>query len=471
MNLDLDTLATHSQNPVQQKALDGLRKQCTLSNAKGRDTLLALTASFYVHDQREALHLLLPALAAQRFAGNFDVWHPVETLLGILLALPDLSADERAALLAAVDSVRSYPKPRFAGMYDAYNDNILALTRLQNAEEDLAENIREDGPKDEYHGRVRLLAEAALAQALSQDRDAALARQMAELIAQQTAELRAPRLGIFATAPKARNIQTPAQKAANPVARIPKKLVVVFDILRSGQIEEGLAQLAQIDGFAPQKAAAQAEVAYFQSDFARAMTLDESWWPQSKQWYAINPLAEHLLAYAWAAKANGQVAHAQKQLRAAFPASLKIAQNALAALTAPDPAPAAERQSGRSMDDLLAQLKQYKPKYRPYSADGVRYLLHFVLIEASTRDALTYYEAHCALVDSFDHHMNAARLYHAVGDTAAAQAAICRAAPHFAPVEHTQVAPMRLWEYRSLTPLYTPDLLQTLLRMDKNQAA
>jgi hypothetical protein len=81
------------------------------------------------------------------------------------------------------------------------------------------------------------------------------------------------------------------------IVKIPKKLRDIFDKLRSGQIELGLAQLAEVKDFEPQKNIVLAEINYFGSHNELAMTNDEKALPFDEQWYAGNILSEHFFAY------------------------------------------------------------------------------------------------------------------------------------------------------------------------------
>lgn len=337
---------------------------------------------------------MLPAFAALRFdskKGGFNVWHTVEDLLGIMLAAPDVSAADRQAAYDALDSVRGCPDPSFAKQFEGYNAQILALEPLQRAQRHVEEAVNEDGAKYEYPARIRLIAAAAAARCINQGADAALDAKLDGIIEAETAAVREPRLLKFSAGPKAKEPKTPVQKAADPVVRIPKKLAAVFDTLRGGDIENGLAALDAVAGFEPQKAAAKAETAYFQSDFARGMDWDEQMFPHANQWYACNPYTEHLAAYAAVAPLCGQTARALEtvcKMRLGHYEQMMLQK--LKGGTCPCDVSLPVLEDGRSMDDLLAQMKKAWPKYTPDDAKGANYLLHFLFAECKTADAPAY---------------------------------------------------------------------------------
>jgi hypothetical protein len=272
------------------------------------------------------------------------------------------------------------------------------------------------------------------------------------------------------------------------VVKIPAKLRRALQTIRSGQVEAGLAQLATTKGFAPQKASAEAEVAYFQGDFAMAMHLDEQALPFDGQWYASNVLTEHLFAYSRAALQSGNVARAQQflqQFLATKEALLlpdhslhfyryQVAQHlqrlAGAHHLPSDPRPLLPLAAGAPLEAFIPQLHQYRPKLTFDSAAGADYLLHFIFTSGATADALHYYHTHANALRTESHHLSAARLYTQLGDRAAAEKALLTyAAIAWFPVEHTQVAPMRLWEFAELLPLLTPEVTMRLLTLPKAQ--
>ena len=270
------------------------------------------------------------------------------------------------------------------------------------------------------------------------------------------------------------------------LVKIPAKLRKALQIIRGGQVEAGLAQLAAIKGFEPQKASAAAEVAYFQGNFAAAMHLDEQALPFDGQWYAGNVLTEHLFAYSRAALLSGNVAQARQFLqqflgekealnlpdhslhfyRHQVAQHLQRLAGAHHLPSAPQPLPPLA--AGAPLETFIPQLRQYRPKLTFDSAAGADYLLHFMFDTAATADVLRYYRTYADELRTESHHLSAARLYAQLGDRAAAENALLTyAAIAWFPVEHTQVVPMRLWEFAELLPILTSELTTQLLLLPK----
>jgi tetratricopeptide (TPR) repeat protein len=271
------------------------------------------------------------------------------------------------------------------------------------------------------------------------------------------------------------------------VVKIPAKLRKALQTIRGGQVEAGLAQLAAVKGFEPQKASAEAEVAYFQGNFAAAMHLDEQALPFDGQWYAGNVLTEHLFAYSRAALLSGNVAQAQQFLQQflARKEALNLPDHSLHFYRyqvaqhlqrlagvhhlPSDPQPLRPIATGAPLETFVPQLRQYRPKLTFDSAAGADYLLHFMFGTAATADVLHYYHAYADELRTESHHLSAARLYAQLGDRAAAEKALLTyAAIAWFPVEHTQVAPMRLWEFAELLPILTTELTTQLLLLPKS---
>lgn len=270
------------------------------------------------------------------------------------------------------------------------------------------------------------------------------------------------------------------------VVKIPAKLRKAFQTIREGQVDAGLAQLAVLKGFEPQKASAEAEVAYFRGNFAMAMSLDEQALPFDGQWYASNVLTEHLFAYSRAALLSGNTARA-KQFLQQFLAEkealdlpghslnfyrYQVAQNlqrlAGAQFLPIDPEPLPLLATGAPLESFVPKLRQFRPKLTIDSASGADYLLHFMFTDMATAEVLHYYSTYAAELRTEGHHISAARLYTQLGDREAAEKALVTyAAIAWFPVEHTQIAPMRLWEFAELLPILTSELLEQILLLPK----
>jgi hypothetical protein len=272
------------------------------------------------------------------------------------------------------------------------------------------------------------------------------------------------------------------------VVKIPPKLRKALQTIRGGQVDAGLAQLAVLKGFEPQKASAAAEVAYFREDFAAAMSLDEQALPFDGQWYASNVLIEHLFAYSRAALRSGNTARASQFLRQflAEKEALNLPDHSLnfyryqvaqhlqrlagAQLLPSDPQPLRPLATGAPLQTFVSQLRQFRPKLTFDSAAGADYLLHFMVGAAGTEEVLRYYHTYADELRTESHHLNAARLYAQLGDREAAKKVLLTyATVAWFPVEHTQIAPMRLWEFAELLPILTGELTEQILLLPKTQ--
>lgn len=133
-----------------------------------------------------------------------------------------------------------------------------------------------------------------------------------------------------------------------------------------------------------------------------------------------------------------------------------------------DPEPLPPQATGAPLDAFAPQLRQYRPKLTFDSAAGADYLLHFMFTSAATAEVLPYYRTYANGLRTESHHLDAARLYAQLGDQEAAeQALLTYAAIAWFPVEHTQVAPMRVWEFAELLPILTSELTTQLLLLPK----
>lgn len=269
------------------------------------------------------------------------------------------------------------------------------------------------------------------------------------------------------------------------IVKIPKKLRDILDTLRSGQIESGLTQLAEIKEFEPQKAIVLAELNYFSSNYELAMANDEKALPFDQQWYAGNILTEHFFAYTSAAISSKNSQRAEKFYKTYLTekensdlekhrlgiykhqvkqhlAKLKGKKN----LTI-DPVPLEIIKNGKEMPDFIAKLKKYKPKLTHDSLKGAEYLLGFMFEEGNTNESLAYYEKYAEELTNEDDHLQAARLFLLTGEPEKAKTAIRNYAKIWYPVEYIQITPMRLWEFEDLYPILTKEFKEEILRIPK----
>lgn len=271
------------------------------------------------------------------------------------------------------------------------------------------------------------------------------------------------------------------------IVKIPKKLRDILDTLRSGQIEIGLEQLEQIKGFEPQKAIVHAEINYFNSNYEIAMTNDESGLPFNEQWYAGNVLSEHFAAYTNTALIAGSISRAETFYSNFLIEKEKLnlpehqirtyrfqIERHLAKLKGENDLSISRKplkiiNDGKSTDEFIAQLKQYRPKLTFDSEKGAEYLLHFMLESGNTDESLAYYEKFAAKIFLDDIHINAARLFYLTEQIDKAKQALLTFAKNWYPVEHIQITPMVLFDYDDLLPLLTKEFKQEILSLPKGK--
>lgn len=269
------------------------------------------------------------------------------------------------------------------------------------------------------------------------------------------------------------------------IVKIPKKLRDILDTLRSGHIETGLEQLAKIKGFEPQKGIVLAEVNYFRNDHETAMTHDENALPFDEQWYAGNILFEHFFAYSNSAMISNNAERAQNFYTSFLIEKEKIGlpehrinvyrhqiKNHLAKLSGEknliiDKKTLAIITDGKSTDDFIEQLKEYRPKLTFDSLEGAEYLLNFMPEKGNTDECLAYYEQFADKIVNDNTHINATRLFLLTNQLDQAKKALMRFVNNWYPVEHLQITPMILFEYEDLQPLLTKELKEEILLTDK----
>lgn len=269
------------------------------------------------------------------------------------------------------------------------------------------------------------------------------------------------------------------------IVKIPKKLRSILDTLRSGQIEIGLEELDKIKEFEPQKAIVNAEINYFSNNYEIALTNDENGLPFDEQWYAGNVLFEHFFAYSNTALLSANISRATNFYKNFLIEKEKLelpehrinvyrhqVKNHLAKLDGEkdliiDEKPLQILKDGKSMEEFVAQLKEYRPKLTFDSEQGADYLLNFMFEKGNTDESLAYYERFAEKIVNGNTHINAARLFLLTGQTEKAKKAITTFVNNWYPVEHIQITPMILFSYEDLYPLLTKEFKQEILNMPK----
>lgn len=269
------------------------------------------------------------------------------------------------------------------------------------------------------------------------------------------------------------------------VVKIPKKLRDILDTLRSGQIENGLENLEKIKGFEPQKAIINAEINYFSNNYENALTNDENGLPFDEQWYAGNILFEHFFAYSNTAIISNNIPRAKKFYTDFLTEKEKLElpehrinvyrhqiKNHLAKLNGEkdliiDEKPLQIINNGKSTEEFIAQLKEYRPKLTFDSVQGAEYLLNFMFGKGNTNESLAYYERFAEKIVNNNTHINAARLFLLTNQINKAKKAIMAFVNNWYPVEYIQITPMILFSYEDLYPLLTKEFKQEILNTSK----
>ncbi len=270
------------------------------------------------------------------------------------------------------------------------------------------------------------------------------------------------------------------------IVKIPKKLKDILNILRNGQIEEGLEQLDKIKDFEVQKAIVKAEINYFKGNYQEALLYDEQALPFDDQWYAGNILTEHLFAYSYSSILSGNFLQAEKFLKQFLLDKEKSElpehrvnfyrhqiNHHLMKLNGEkkiiiDPKELVIIENGNKQEEFVEQLKKYRSKLDYNSVEGAEYLLNFMFEKYNTISALEYYETYADKIKNEDHHISAARLYVKIDNKQRASEALLRfSCKAWFPVEHIQITPMKLWMFEDLQPIFTQELKNKILYSSK----
>jgi hypothetical protein len=288
------------------------------------------------------------------------------------------------------------------------------------------------------------------------------------------------------------------------VVKLPRKLQDILEIICQGEIERGLVQLKKFDGFEPQKAAALAEIAYFQHNFENAMEYDELALMHNHEWYSSNILHEHLFAYTWAAISSGDKIRAKnffkKFLKHEKDRSMPQDEEEEKEIWDDKKKLFLEdlnfmlKEHGRRLDNkslhedmyepsyvvkkelikpgnfFIELLNKHRPKVSEDSKEAADYMLHFMYKYTNTKDFLVLYKKYAEDLFTTTHHINAAKIYVSTKQLEEARQAMRRMTLHgWIPIEHTQVAPMELFSHIDLLPLLTHKFCEELLHMKGQQ--
>jgi len=270
------------------------------------------------------------------------------------------------------------------------------------------------------------------------------------------------------------------------IEKLPKKLRVFFDEIRSGVVENCITNLDSIEGFDAQKGIVLAEIFYYQSDYNSAMDYDERSLLHNDKWYAGNILTEHFYAYTYAAIESDQVERAIKfyNFFLEVKEQLDLPEHSLSQYRylveqhilklqgcknlQIDQPPINFKTEGKEKREFEDQLRKYRPKLDPDSIEGIEYILHFMITDCAYSDVFEYYEEYADKIRIEDIHLDLSRLYIVSGQVELAQKTLIRyAEKSWWPIEHLQVLPMRVFEYTELLPILTDELKREILKIPK----
>ncbi len=231
-------------------------------------------------------------------------------------------------------------------------------------------------------------------------------------------------------------------------------------MLRDGNIDDGLSAMENIEGEDIFKRLAMAEVAYWRRDWKNAMYLDEHSLTSDHLWLDPYVLPSHMRAYVMAALQTGSVSRAKcfleycvgaKRDNKESKALLRIFKNADLRL---DGKPAKDEPSPVKLiegDEDSCQIQMFSTAgpIQPGAASElpVSLLLDFTWNKVPYKVVLSLYEEFADYISNENHHIMAARTYMALGDLAKADECISRAFALWHPIERFQVMPMKFFVY------------------------
>jgi hypothetical protein len=266
----------------------------------------------------------------------------------------------------------------------------------------------------------------------------------------------------------------------------PSTLKKAFLAIRSGDVAGGMKQLDAIEGFEAHKAIARAEIAYMAGDWKKGMDESFSFLPFADICHYINITEEHIQLItigAYETKTRKETATRLKELLNASKNNkqvfkmLNFSVNAAldilktdATLTAEyGPKRPEERTGGRTLEDIIQQQEDVKPKITKKPVERAEYLLFFLFEDGNTKDFLKIYEPVADKIDSYETHIQAMREYLAVKKSAGAKKALERYLKEWVPIEHMQVEPVALLLDRTLTGILDMKTRKHILGFKKTQ--
>lgn len=270
------------------------------------------------------------------------------------------------------------------------------------------------------------------------------------------------------------------------VVSIPKKLRDIADLYRSRDFAEADVRLASFAKLPRQKAAIEAQLAFFSCDFGSAIERIMEYYAYLGEWYTGNMWYQTAMALSFAlirAKSNKIVEECTDYLKRLYKnlSEEQLANKGLRYLTfIPQILDRAEGKfdskekysppdNPKSYDELFDGYAQYHKKQlakldRPPEEDTRTASDMLILIDSSgsTDDFLRLYEKHCKSPELRDWaHIKAARIYMHFGkNDRAAEALLDFATLGWRPLECTDIMPFAMLDADDLFPLITDEMLK-----------
>ncbi|MCC7196985.1 hypothetical protein IT413_02195 [Candidatus Peregrinibacteria bacterium] len=270
--------------------------------------------------------------------------------------------------------------------------------------------------------------------------------------------------------------------------RFPTKLKEAFMKIRLGKVEEGIKIMNEVKGLEAKKAIAMAELAYFQHDWAKGLELSCSFLPSTEACHYSNIYDEHFAMIILASYHTDAWDKTEKFLKDLLKGLQKLKKddqpeqrmfqikqklswikNKAATMKAYKEKPK-PRTKGKSIEEIVKQQEEYKPKLNNKPIEKADYILYFLNLYGKTEDFIKVYENAGEGVDYLNHE-RAAHEYMALGDIKGAQKTLLICAKNWWPVEHMQVEPVALMTENTLLPALTKDICLKIIKTPKGQTS
>ncbi|ATA68433.1 hypothetical protein CGC48_07190 [Capnocytophaga cynodegmi] len=169
MNIPFEKIEAFCITKKQQKNLEKLKKKFSIKNSANRETLSDLMDSLFICEKYEPLLALLPEVLSVPFEEDFLIWGDMESYLAIIVAVPNITANQRKAIFEHYKSVTHYQSTKKAQeSLDYYFHRILSLNKINDYKTEIAEALEEEDLSYEYAMRLGLLKEGSQVKLISE---------------------------------------------------------------------------------------------------------------------------------------------------------------------------------------------------------------------------------------------------------------------------------------------------------------